>query len=148
MNLLGNTITAMIALFGVLLGGLLTFRHQDRLWWRDHARHWRDIRLSTYKDFLSACRQYVTFTLEPTANIEAVPHPYNPGQVMPFFDEAGRPYKENLEASMMTVRLSPSDRIQWTPAPRWSGVLGTCSGARDTFAGQFSPRTFPEAVES
>jgi hypothetical protein len=54
---------------------------------------------------LSAYRQYVAFTLEPTAHITAVPHPRKPGELMPFFDEIGRPYKERLEAGFTAVRL-------------------------------------------
>lgn len=105
MNVWGNVITAVVALVGVLLGSRMSFRNQDRLWWRDHERQWRDIRLSTHNDFLSAYRQYVAFTLEPTANITSVPHPRVPGEQMPFFDEIGRPYKENLEAAFTAVRL-------------------------------------------
>jgi hypothetical protein len=30
----------------------LSIRNQDRLWARDHAHQWRDIWLSTYKDYL------------------------------------------------------------------------------------------------
>lgn len=105
MNVLINVVTASVALLGVLLGGWLSFRNQDRLWWRDHARQWRDVRLSTYNNFLTAYRQYVAFTLEPTANITAVPHPRLPEELMPFFDETGRPYKEKLEAAFTAVRL-------------------------------------------
>jgi hypothetical protein len=83
----------------------MSFRNQDRLWWRDHDRQWRDIRLATYNEFLSAYRQYVAFTLEPTANITSVPHPRVPGEQMPFFDDVGRPYKERLESTFTAVRL-------------------------------------------
>jgi hypothetical protein len=110
MNVLGNMITAAVALLGVFLGGLVSFRNQDRLWWRDHARQWRDVRLAAYQELLSAHRQYIAFTLEPTAKISAVPHPHLPGHLMPFFDEAGRPYKENLETAMMAVRLISEDQ--------------------------------------
>jgi len=105
MTLLNSAITATVALLGVLLGGYLSVRNQDRLWVRDHASQWRDIRLSAYKDFLTSYRQYVAFTLEPTANITAVPHPRKQGEVMPFFDEIGRAYKERLEAGFTAVRL-------------------------------------------
>lgn len=105
MSVIGNVITAVVALVGVMLGGWLTLRNQDRSWNREHARQWRDIRLATYNEFLSAYRQYVAFTLEPTANIAAIPHPRLPDQMMPFFDETGRPYKEKLESAFTAVRL-------------------------------------------
>jgi hypothetical protein len=105
MTLVTSTITAAVALLGVLLGGYLSVRNQDRLWARDHARQWRDIRLSTYRDFLAAYRHYVAFALEPTANITAAPHPRYPGELIPFFDAAGRPYKERLEGEYATLRL-------------------------------------------
>jgi len=105
MSLVGSLITGAVALLGVVLGGYLAIRNQDRLWARDHARQWRDIRLSAYREFLSAYRQYVAFALEPTAHITAVPHPRQHGELMPFFDEVGRPYKEKLEAGFTGVRL-------------------------------------------
>ena len=105
MTLINSAITAALALLGVLLGGYLSLHNQDRLWARDHARQWRDIRLSADKEFLAAYRQYVAYALEPTARITAVPHPRKPGELMPFFDEVGRPYKEKLEAGFTAVRL-------------------------------------------
>lgn len=105
MSVTGNVITALLALLGVALGGWLTLRNHDRSWQREHARQWRDIRLDTYNTFLTAHRQYVAFTLEPTAKITAIPHPRLPDQMMPFFDEAGRPYKENVDSALTAVRL-------------------------------------------
>jgi hypothetical protein len=108
-NFATSAITAVVTLLGVALGGWLTTRNQERLWRRDHARQWRDIRLSTYSEFLTAYRQYIAFALEPTARISAVPHPRRPDELMPFFDETGRPYREKFEGAMMAVRLV-SDR--------------------------------------
>ncbi|MEV6157908.1 hypothetical protein AB0L53_46975 [Nonomuraea sp. NPDC052129] len=105
MSLLGNGITALVTLLAVLLGGWLTIRNQDRLWNRDHARQWRDIRLEFYREFLSAYQQYVAFALEPTAKITAVPHPRRAKELMPFFDESGRPYKERFESAATAARL-------------------------------------------
>lgn len=105
MSLVSNAITAVVTLLGVLLGGWLSVRNQDRLWHRDHARQWRDIRLSTYKDFLSAYRQNFAFTLEPGAKINNVVRPELPDEPLPYFDENGRPYKEKLDATLMAVRL-------------------------------------------
>jgi hypothetical protein len=61
--------------------------------------------LSAYKDFLSAYREYIAFTVEPAAKIVTVPHPHLQGELMPFFDESGRPYKEKLEATKTVIRL-------------------------------------------
>lgn len=104
MSLVGNAITAVVTLLGVLLGGWLSVRNQDRLWHRDHTRQWRDIRLSAYNDFLSAYRQYFAFTLEPEAKITNVVRP-ELSEPLPYFDEHGRPYKENMDAALMAARL-------------------------------------------
>lgn len=106
MNLTASAVTAIVTLVGVALGGWLTLRNQDRLWRRDHARQWRDIRLSAYTEFLSAYRQYIAYVLDPNAHILTEPHPHRSDELMPFFDEAGRPYKEKLEAAVMTIRLA------------------------------------------
>ncbi|MFC3449637.1 hypothetical protein [Amycolatopsis speibonae] len=105
MNVAVSVITPVVALIGVFLGGWLSYRNQDRLWWRDHERQWRDQRLSIYQEFLAASREYIAFALEPTAKIVARPHPRLRGHLMPYFDEAGRPYKEHLEAGMVAVCL-------------------------------------------
>jgi hypothetical protein len=104
-GLIGNAVTAMVTLIGVALGGWVSVRSQDRLWRRDHARQWRDIRLSVYRDFLTAYREYVAFIQEPTAKITAAPHPRNKGEMMPFFDKNGLPYRERLEATRMAATL-------------------------------------------
>ncbi|GAA1980249.1 hypothetical protein [Kitasatospora viridis] len=105
MDLLNSGITALVTLLAVMLGGWLSTRAQDRLWRRDHARQWRDIRLATYRDFLTAFREYIAFMREPTASITTAPHPRKAGVSMPFFDEAGRPYVERLEAAKTAARL-------------------------------------------
>ncbi|WP_404200086.1 hypothetical protein [Streptomyces tauricus] len=103
---MGSTIvTGLVALFGVALGGWLSLRNQDRAWQREHQRQWRDIRLTTCNEFLAADRRYLAYVLDPRASITAIPHPREPGRLMPFFDETGRPYKEALEAGFTAMRL-------------------------------------------
>jgi hypothetical protein len=104
-NVPSIAITAAVTLFGVVLGGWLTVWNQDRIWRREHARQWRDIRLSAYKDFLSAYRAYLAFVQDPGSKIAAVPHPHRQDESMPFFDADGRPYREKLEATRMGVTL-------------------------------------------
>ncbi|GAA1633591.1 hypothetical protein [Nocardia ninae] len=106
MSVLGNAISALAVLSGVLLGGWLAIRNQDRQWHRDHQREWRDIRIATYNEFVAAYRQYVAFALDPEARISAAPHPWIVGELMPFFEEAGRPYKERLESAWVSARLT------------------------------------------
>ncbi|WP_156161959.1 hypothetical protein [Nocardia vulneris] len=105
MNIWGNAMSALAVLCGVVLGGWLSTRNQDRQWRRDHQREWRDIRLSAYHDFVAAYRQYVAFALEPSARISAVPHPWIAHELVPYFDEVGRPYKERLESAWTGARL-------------------------------------------
>jgi hypothetical protein len=108
MSLVQVSITAAATMLAVLLGGWLTVRAQDRLWRRDHERQWRDIRLSTYTEFVGAFREYVAYVLQPEARISAVPRPREPGDPMPFFDENGSRYKERLESAKTVLRLVAS----------------------------------------
>ncbi|WP_331731136.1 hypothetical protein [Streptomyces phaeochromogenes] len=105
MNFISNGVTALVTLLAVILGAWLSTRNQDRFWWREHARQWRDVRLAVYRDFLTAYREYVAFARDPAANISAIQHPTRPERVMPFFDEIGRPYMERLEAAKTSARL-------------------------------------------
>jgi hypothetical protein len=98
-------VTAATTMLAVLIGGWITQRAQDRLWRRDQDRQWRDIRLKAYTEFLGAVRDYVAFTLNPDAQIIAVPRPRAPGDLMPFFDEAGARYRERLESTKTALRL-------------------------------------------
>jgi hypothetical protein len=100
-----DVVTATLTLLAVLLGSWLSMRVQERLWRRDEARQWRDIRLDALNNFLTAFRRYIAFILEPSASIIAAPHPRKPGDMMPFFDREGQPYKEQLEATKTTLRL-------------------------------------------
>jgi len=104
-TMIGNLITGLVALVGVILGGLITTYNQERLWRRDEARRWRETRLTVYTDFLAAYRQYISFALYPEAVVDAKPHPHNPEHLMPFFDDRGLPYKEKFEASKTAARL-------------------------------------------
>ncbi|MET9364436.1 hypothetical protein ABZX93_26450 [Streptomyces sp. NPDC006632] len=103
--MIGTVVAGLAGLAGVILGGWLSMRGQDRMAQREHERQWRDVRLRFYYDFLAAHRKYVAFVQEPTARISAKPHPRSPGHLMPLFDEAGRPYKETLEAGFTAMRL-------------------------------------------
>jgi hypothetical protein len=102
------SMTAVTTILAVLVGGWLTVRTQDRLWRHDQQRQWRDIRLAAYTEFITAFREYVAFTLNPTARIIAVPRPREPGDLMPFFDEAGARYREHLESTKTALRLVAS----------------------------------------
>lgn len=105
MDVASIAITAAVTLLGVALGGWLTVWNQDRVWRREYARQWRDIRLSAYKDFLSAYREYLAFVQDPSSKITAIPHPRRQDELMPFFDADGRPYREKLESARMGVTL-------------------------------------------
>ncbi|MGW0836572.1 hypothetical protein [Streptomyces prunicolor] len=134
--MIGTVVAGLAGLAGVILGGWLSMRNQDRMAQREHERQWRDVRLRFYNDFLAAHRKYVAFLLEPTARITATPHPRSPGRLMPFFDEAGRPYKEMLEAgftAMRLVALSPETvgtAVRMViDARQLAAMRATCSGA-------------------
>jgi hypothetical protein len=105
MVLLQVGVTAVTTVAAVLVGGWLTIRSQDRLWMRDHSRQWRDIRLRAYTEFTTAFREYVAYILNPAVEIKAVRRPRPPGDLMPFFDEAGTRYKEQLESTKTALQL-------------------------------------------
>jgi hypothetical protein len=98
-------VTAATTVVAVLVGGWLTLRSQDRLWRRDQSRQWRDIRLSAYTEFTDAFREYMAYVLNPDSLIKAVPRPRPPHDLMPFFDESGTRYKEQLESTKTGLRL-------------------------------------------
>ncbi|WP_146060522.1 hypothetical protein [Amycolatopsis sp. CA-128772] len=142
MNFVASATTAVVTLLGVMLGGWLTTRNQKILWQRDHARQWRDIRLSTYNDFVSAYRQYVAFALDSNANISASPHPRKPDEMMPYFDEVGRPYREKLEATIMAVRLVSARRETADVAKELVDSARRIAAARATKTEQDIPTEF------
>jgi hypothetical protein len=104
-NVIQACVTATATMLAVLIGGWITVQAQDRLWRRDQDRQWRDIRLKAYTEFVGAVREYVAFTLTPDVHIIAVPRPRDPGDLMPFFDEAGGRYRERLESTKTALRL-------------------------------------------
>lgn len=143
-NVFSTLVTAVAALIGVLVGGWITIRNQDRQWQREHAQQWRDIRLSTYTEFVSAYREYVAFALEPTAHIVVRPHPRVP-ELMPFFDGAGRPYKERLEAAMASMRLvCESDASKLASSRVVSAVRQIAAARSTTSADAVDPALFAE----
>ena len=105
MELVSAAATGLVALFGVVLGGWITSRNQDRIWRREHEGKWRDVRLSSYLEFVSAYRQYVAYATNPDAKIIARPHPRRPGVMMPTLAEDGRTYQEQLDTASVQVRL-------------------------------------------
>lgn len=108
MDVVQVVITASATLLAVVLGSWVTVRAQDRLWRRDHARQWRDIRLAHYGEFLAAFREFVAFVQLPTTKITTVRRQREPHDLVPLFDEAGSPYREKLEAAKTAMRLVSS----------------------------------------
>jgi hypothetical protein len=105
MNVATTVAAAVATLLGVLIGGWLTVWNQDRIWRRDNARQWRDIRLSAYKEFLTAYRAYFAYAQDPNSKITAISHPRRADELIPIFDADGRPYREGLEGARMAVTL-------------------------------------------
>ena len=134
MGVVGSSITAVVALVGVLIGGGLTLYNQDRAWRRERDRQWRDIRLATYADFLAAHREYIAFALDPGAEIVAHPSPKNASVLMPFFDESGRPYKEKLERTKTAVWLVSETRATAAASQRLVKRARQVAAARATHA--------------
>ncbi|WP_280220017.1 hypothetical protein [Nocardia neocaledoniensis] len=140
--MLSTVITAGAALIGVVVGGLITIRNQDRQSQREHARQWRDRRLTVYAEFSSAYRAYVAFALEPTANIVMKQHPQIP-EMMPFFDDAGRPYKERLEAAVTAVRLvCETDATRHASSKVLSAVRQVAAARATSAADAVAPELF------
>jgi hypothetical protein len=93
------------ALLGAGIGAFIPFYRDKRLWKRESEKYWLDTRLATYKELLSAHRQYLAYVMLPDTLIEALPHPRFPGELMPFFDEKGRPVVERHDAAFSALRL-------------------------------------------
>ncbi|QKV80712.1 hypothetical protein [Amycolatopsis sp. Hca4] len=140
MNVALSVFTPVVTLLGVALGGWLTTRNQERLWRRDHARRWRDVRLSAYTDFLSAYREYIAYAQDPDAHITAAPHPRGRDYVVPFFDETGRPYREKLEGAMMAIRLVSARRETPDTAKNLVDHARRVAAARATHSAHEIPR--------
>ena len=107
MDVASIAITAAVTLLGVTLGEWLSVWNQDRIWRREYARQWRDIRLSAYKDFLSAYRAYLAFVQDPSSKITAVPHPRRPDELMPFLmQKAGHTARSSNQPAWGHSRLA------------------------------------------
>jgi hypothetical protein len=104
-SLIGNLVTGIAALLGVFLGGMLTFRNQERAWAREHRRQWRDVRLEASIAFVAATRAMLVYLSSPAAAITTAPHPRRPGEMIPYFDEVGRQLREEMEAAITKIRL-------------------------------------------
>ncbi|MGV9611128.1 hypothetical protein [Nocardia xishanensis] len=83
----------------------LTLRNQKHMWGREYERHWLDIRLSTYNDFVVAYRQFVAYALSETVKVVAIPHPRIPGEKTPLFDDRGLRHKVRLDSAWMATRM-------------------------------------------
>ena len=111
-SLLPSVIAGMAALLGAFIGVLFSFWKERSGWRREVEKDWRDTRMKTYNDFLSAHRRYIAYVLDKDAKVEARKHPDSklPEQQMPFFDEKGRPVRESHEAAFSAVRLVALDQ--------------------------------------
>ncbi|UNC11848.1 hypothetical protein [Mycolicibacterium holsaticum] len=97
-------VTAGAALFGAGLGAWIPVFRDKRTWQREHEKHWRDTRLEVYKEFLVAHREYLAYILLDGTKIRAAEHP-RLQEMMPFFDEEGRPVRQRQEAAFTALRL-------------------------------------------
>lgn len=105
MSILNSVVAGVVALLGVLLGGFITIRNQEKMWMREHDRQWRDIRLRTFEDFVAACRAMMAYITSTSAEITATPHPRRAGERIPHFTESGLPVREEMESTISKLRL-------------------------------------------
>lgn len=105
MSVFGSIATAIVALVGVALGGVISTRNQERTWQREHERHWRDLRLHEYAEFKGAVRSMVAYIVDPSAKVLAKPHPRRSEEMVPIFDEIWKPFRERLEVAETRIRL-------------------------------------------
>ncbi|WP_416962137.1 hypothetical protein [Streptomyces sp. Agncl-13] len=97
-------LTALTGLGGVGLGGLLSFRTQERGRLHQERQAWRETRRLTYGALVSAVRQYRLHVLDPRASVEVRIHA-NGQRLVPILDAAGVKYQELMEASHTEVNL-------------------------------------------
>lgn len=133
MTLVSSIITGVVALLGVLLGGIITIRNQERLWVREHERQWRDIRLRVFEDFIAACRGTVAYISSPDAKIKSAPHPQRQGDSIPFYDEIGTPIRERMDAAVTKIRLISSSSETANSAHQMVFSIRDLAAARATY---------------
>jgi hypothetical protein len=97
-------VTAGAALFGAGIGAWIPFFSDKRTWQREHEKHWQDTRLETYKEFLTAHREYLAYVMLDSTIIEARSHPRYE-EMIPFFDAEGRPVRQRQEPAFTALRL-------------------------------------------
>src|SRR5512142_903822 len=92
------------ALGGVAVGGLLTFKGQDKAWLREETVRWRDARKSAYTEFSAAIRSYRSYASRSDAKIGIALHP-DGKRIVPILAADGAEFKEATEATYAKLRF-------------------------------------------
>lgn len=139
-------LTAAGSLFGVFLGGWLSSRAQDKSWERTEQQHLLEIRRVAYQNFLAAVRQYVAYAQSAAAKIEALPHPVKADTLIPVFDDTGTPFRHQMEAANMGVRLVARSRATVEHANLVAHHVRQSAAARATHPAGAIPREIFESI--
>ncbi|MGW0756168.1 hypothetical protein ACWD1Y_06725 [Streptomyces sp. NPDC002814] len=97
-------LSGLTALGGVGLGGLLSFRMQERARLHQERQAWRETRRVSYASLVAAVRQYRLHVLEPNAYVEIRPHP-NGLRFIPILRAEGVKSQESMEAAHTEVNI-------------------------------------------
>jgi hypothetical protein len=102
-------LSPLVALLGVLLGGLLSSRSQTRAWNQEDTRRWRESRMATFGDFVAAVREFRTYALRPDARIRLIALP-DGKRLAPGFEGDGTTRYQEIEATLARVKMVAQDQ--------------------------------------
>ena len=138
-------LSGLMALAGVGLGGLLSWRAQDRAWRREEVRLWRDARRNTYADLVAAVRQYRTYATRPDAHIELWTHP-DGRRLVPGIGPEGAKYQETLEAAFTAVQMLAQDQETVNRAHVLTSIARRVAVARAIYGAGAVPSDLDESL--
>jgi hypothetical protein len=117
------------ALLGVAVGGLLSFRSQDRAWRREDLQRLRNDRQQAYARMAAAAREYRSYAMRRDAVIEIVSHP-DGVRLIPLFGNDGTHFKQALESAYAELKLVAVDQEIVGTAAMLARMMRRCAVAR------------------
>ncbi|PRY33194.1 hypothetical protein [Pseudosporangium ferrugineum] len=135
MNVLA-TLSPLVALVGVWVGGRLALRTQRASWDRADQQHWRDTRQAAYTEFLGSLRDYRSYIGRTTTRIGVRKHA-DGRRLMPEFEPSGSEHMQRLDAAFAQLQLVSPDQATVEAArfaARVSRRTAVAKGLNDTAA--------------
>ncbi|BCB73696.1 hypothetical protein GCM10022251_79940 [Phytohabitans flavus] len=132
-------LSPLVALIGVMLGGVLSSRVQARAWKQEEMRRWRESRMATYGDFVTAVRSFRTYVLRPDSLIEVIA--LNDGvRMTPGFEGEGTFQYQAVEATLARIKMVAQDQATVDTAVRHLRIARRFAVARAVYGLDQIPR--------